>query len=260
MAAVFQYRTRNLRDIGGHAGTRGIVRTGMLFRSAQLDKLTPKERDMILRLGVRRAIDLRDDDEKAAEGLRLSVLVPEVETLEFPLMGNRPHEQYEALFQSLGRVQSTKELRGWMCGQYSHIINRSRLLIIRALSCVMACEEPQLFFCFSGKDRSGIMAMLLEMVLGVDRSEIMRDYLRTNNYVLGLPFWRIPSQAARQQYAYTGMPVRVIDILSEAHPAFLATALCAVADAGGIDAWLTSGVDGLDAELLESFRARMLAE
>jgi len=260
MSAVFQYRKRNLRDIGGMPGTRGTVRTGMLYRSAQLDKLTPKERDLILRLGVKRATDLRDDDEKAPEGLRLSVLVPEVETLEFPLMGNRPHEQYEALFQSLSRVQSTKELRGWMCGQYSHIINRSRLLIIRALSCIMAFEEPQLFFCFSGKDRSGIIAMLIEMALGVDRAAIMSDYLRTNKYVLGMPFWRIPSQAARQQYAYTGMPIRVIDTLSEAHPAFLATALCAVADAGGIDPWLTQGVDGLDPELLESFRARMLTD
>lgn len=44
-------------------------------------------------------------------------------------------------------------------------------------------EKAVLWHCTAGKDRTGFATVILLELLGVDREEILKDYLRTNEYL-----------------------------------------------------------------------------
>ena len=44
---------------------------------------------------------------------------------------------------------------------------------------------PQLFHCTAGKDRTGFAAALVLLSLGVDREQVMVDFLLSNYYLAG---------------------------------------------------------------------------
>ena len=46
-----------------------------------------------------------------------------------------------------------------------------------------------LWHCTQGKDRTGVAAAAILLALGVDRDEIMRDYMRTNRTCFFKNFW-----------------------------------------------------------------------
>lgn len=255
--AAFQYRTRNFRDIGGVRGSRGLVRTGMLFRSAKLDDMNATEVDMLRPLGLTQALDLRDDGEKAEPDRLVDAYFPGLSLRAVPLMDNMPPEAIAALREKVKHIHSRGALRKLMAMQYYGIMTKGRPRVMEALKFVLSHEGPQVFFCVAGKDRTGIMGMVLGLILGLPPRAVLRDYLLTNDYYFGLPFWRKPTARARAQYAGSPMPLWMIDTLSEAHRVFLGAAFKPVQDAGGIDAWLC-GEGGLDPALLKDFRTRML--
>lgn len=49
---------------------------------------------------------------------------------------------------------------------------------LRRISDAVARERPTLFFCKAGKDRTGLLAVLLLSVCGASREQILRDYSR----------------------------------------------------------------------------------
>ena len=57
----------NLRDIGGYSVPGGSVRTGVLYRSVALDRLTPADAGVLEGFGIRTVFDLRTEPERSAE-------------------------------------------------------------------------------------------------------------------------------------------------------------------------------------------------
>ena len=57
--------------------------------------------------------------------------------------------------------------------------NKAFKELFRALE---AGETPILFHCTSGKDRTGVAAMLILLALGVSRADALADYMLTNVY------------------------------------------------------------------------------
>lgn len=255
--AAFQYRTRNFRDIGGVRGTYGTIRPGLLYRSAKLDDLTAEEVAMLRPFGLTLALDLRDAGEKAPPEQQIGAFLPGMRVEAVPLMDNLPQEVYAEIMERVKHIHTRPALRLLMAEQYSWIMTRSRSRVMQALTHVMSHEGPLVFFCVAGKDRTGILAMLLGRILGLDARARLRDYHRTNDYYFGQTFWRRPSERARRQYAKSTLPLWMIDTLSEAHRVYLDAAEAQVAEAGGVDAWL-SGPDGPDPVLVADFRTRML--
>ena len=58
-------------------------------------------------------------------------------------------------------------------GQYSRFI---RLLL-------KPREKAAVWHCTAGKDRAGVGAVIIEEILGVERADIINDYLMTNEYL-----------------------------------------------------------------------------
>ena len=78
---------------------------------------------------------------------------------------------------------------------------------------LLASDEPTVFHCTAGKDRTGFAAAMLLHALDVPQAEVMHDYLLTNERLAMPQVWR------------NGLPSDVMNVLWRVQPAFLQAAI-----------------------------------
>ena len=151
------------RDLGGIRTTDGrTVRTGALVRARSLDELGDDEWAAIHALGVRTLIDLRNDDERA------SAPSPDgITAIHLPLDGSDREfwDEWSA---------------DWRFGTpvyYAPHISRFPERSLAVLTTI-AYARPGgvLIHCMGGRDRTGMITMLVLAVLGVAPEDIAADY------------------------------------------------------------------------------------
>ena len=170
----------NLRDIGGYAGLDGRrVRWGRVFRSDALHALTEADQAMVAGLGLRTIYDLRRDAERerapsrpCGEGVRSVVLA----------IGGSESVAKELMDQVLsGEV--TRADDAFMVDEYRRMLDDAAGDFGRLLGGLAEPGAlPALFHCTAGKDRTGVAAALLLLLLGVDRETVLDDYELTTRY------------------------------------------------------------------------------
>jgi protein-tyrosine phosphatase len=107
-------------------------------------------------------------------------------------------------------------------------------------SIAAARGAPVLFHCSAGKDRTGWLSAVLLDVLGVDRTDIMVDYVATTEYA------RAPNANIMNAMRARGMRVEpeVLLPVLEAREEYLSAAYAAVErEYGGLTAYLRDGLD-----------------
>jgi hypothetical protein len=155
----------NFRDVGG----LGMMTRGLVYRCGKTLDVTKKGRQRLQALGVRHAIDFRHKLEIDKYGLAdltdigcVRIHAPTMDLDMIPLLAN-------------GRPWGTLEL-GYVA-LYLHLLDEGtpcfRTVIKRLLQ---SKGEPCLFHCTSGKDRTGVMSMLLQLVAEVPEHLIVEDY------------------------------------------------------------------------------------
>ena len=148
----------NLRDIGGHEAEGGTVRQGLVMRSNALVELGDEGLRELSDLGIATAIDLREPGEREAEPNDLSEL------------GAAVHEL--ALIDGAADVLTLDllSLNIWLLRERSdHLLG-----VIRLLNSPDAL--PGVYFCSSGKDRTGLVSALILSALGVEQEAVVADY------------------------------------------------------------------------------------
>ncbi|KAJ7072922.1 protein-tyrosine phosphatase-like protein [Mycena amicta] len=185
----------NLRSIGGYSCDSGGVHPTLLLRSGELSYITPAGKEQLRALGVRRVFDLRSDFElKNFSGL---TTIDGVEVVRAPMGGKdgvngwdqSNIEQRLRDFQERERetfVKSAQESLEWDAAAIGTVFR----------SFVEHPGEGCLFHCTAGKDRTGIVAALILMLLGVNDDDIAQDYALTT---LGLEPARTILQARLQK-------------------------------------------------------------
>jgi len=112
-----------------------------------------------------------------------------------------------------------------------------------------------LWHCTEGKDRCGLLSMLLLSMLGVDRENIMEDYLLTNEFNVER------AEAIYQKALAQGMDENSADAIKQSFLAkeeYMAAAFKAIDDAyGGTEAYIREGLGITDPEVLD-FREKIL--
>jgi len=254
--SAFCYMSRNLRDLGGYRGRFGTLRTGLLYRAAHLDDLSGKDSRCLRRLGLTLALDFRDDSERQRTVMRADVCLSGLHLRHMPLLDAMTPERMAAIVGELRALRSAKAARGWMQRQYEDTVLRCRPRVVEAVDVLMRHEAPSVFFCAAGKDRTGVVAALLLLALGVPQETVRKDYLKTNRTVLGI--WRRRSRNAREQYDLSGVSNAVVDALADAHPDFLTAVFVAIEKSGGIDAYLCQE-GGVKQSTVAAFRQRLIA-
>ena len=153
----------NFRDLGGYACDGGVTRYGVIFRSTALNKATEEDIAKIEHLGVRTVIDLRFPSETKELPDRLG---QDMDYINCSLMGTTKLEQLDIVNSS---VVETKTLHR----MYRLMLRNGGKEIKKALEVVADSEGAVLFHCAAGKDRTGILAMLILSSVGVEREDIL---------------------------------------------------------------------------------------
>ncbi|QWF78285.1 tyrosine-protein phosphatase [Amycolatopsis sp. CA-230715] len=158
----------NARDLGGLRTTSGgVLRRGAVVRSAAPDSLTAQGWSALRAHGVRTIIDLRNEDEREASaapapaGLtRLSLPLDDLGTTEFRSGWQAP-ELGTPLY-------------------YRPFLDRFPHLIGRVLGAIAtAAPGGVLVHCAVGRDRTGLVMLVLQTFLGVTPADIAADYTRS---------------------------------------------------------------------------------
>lgn len=174
--------TNNMRDLGGTPVDGGRrVRPGLLYRGGALHALTPADvHELFETRGVRCIVDLRCGWERAEKP---DVVVPGVVNLHIPfydaeIVGIEYTEPGTGA-KVVGRDVACNPLRFYRSLANELTVGQMRLAVGQVLDHA-ANGEPVLVHCNGGKDRAGILSLLVLTVLGASRQAVLEDYLFTN--------------------------------------------------------------------------------
>lgn len=169
----------NFRELGGYITRDGrVIRKGQFYRSGPLGMLNEEELEYVKSLNIRHVFDFRSDTEISelpdpqlptaeyhpvnaltdAEGNPVNFSPKVIEQTDF---ARQPASNFlEIMYENLPFTKAYKEL----------------------FEAVRKKETPILFHCTAGKDRTGIAAVLIMILLGVDEKTALDDYELTNEY------------------------------------------------------------------------------
>ena len=170
----------NFRDIGGYKSSDGrVVKEGLFFRSANLVNLSKNDLQMLKDLNIKTIFDFRDESEILSSP---SDIVENINYIRIPAMPQLKSniaqlgsikEMMENMFDKNNAFELLKE------AYYNLPVNNPAY---KELVKLMQNDSnlPILMHCTAGKDRTGVGSAIILMILGVNRSSIVEDYLKSN--------------------------------------------------------------------------------
>lgn len=159
----------NARDLGGLPRRQGgTTPTGVFCRSESIDRVDTDGWEALWRLGIRSVVDLREDDERDGDrGRRPDWLT----TIPVAVDGNENTEFWTDYIDS-GRA-------GTAMYYLPHLAAMPERTGAALAAIVDAPAGGVLFHCAAGRDRTGLIAMLLLSAVDVEPESIVTDYLET---------------------------------------------------------------------------------
>jgi protein-tyrosine phosphatase len=170
----------NVRDLGGcRTADGGLVRWGLVFRSAALHRLTALDVATLERLGLRVVYDLRSDEERDRAP---SILPDGVRCDHLPIGGTAAKTKDLTDLILAGKLGDIPP--DFLLQIYDAMAEAAAPTFGRLLTRLAERDgTPALVHCTAGKDRTGMSAAFLLSVLGVDDAAILDDYeLSTVHY------------------------------------------------------------------------------
>ena len=167
----------NARDLGGLPTTDGRATSWRaVIRSDSLDHLSPKGWSSLRAYGVRTILDLRNDDERESEG---EARPTDLTTVHVALDDVDDAEFWEYVW--------SEELDGTPL-YYRPFLDRKPERCAAAVAAIARAEPGGVVFhCGGGRDRTGLVSLLLLALVGVPPDEIASDYELSNARLP--PFW-----------------------------------------------------------------------
>ncbi len=169
----------NFRDLGGYTTEDGRqVRAERLFRSDNLAQLTRNDIQALKELNLRTVVDLRTNQELQLRGSYQMIDGALGTYLHVPLMD----------------VSSDPELakndKSFLEYRYKQILKEAAPHIASVVETISDLENlPLVFHCAVGKDRTGVVAMVVLGALGVAKETIVTDYALTAIAVERMLLW-----------------------------------------------------------------------
>jgi protein-tyrosine phosphatase len=235
-------RLHNFRDLGGHPTAGGAeTRRGVLFRSDSLGKLrTAGDLRRFAELGIQTVIDLRYpwEIEKAGRA-------PDLEGLRYVNLSIE-HQPYD---QSI--LGSDFDPWRFLADRYLEIAKDGVEEIREVLEVIAVPESgPIVFHCASGKDRTGLIAMLVLTLVGVSEEDVIEDFTQTELATDRLiADWKAFYPGRELAWpAYARAPREPMDL-------FLADF---VAEYGSVQNYASAEL-GIDADLVRALRDKLVA-
>jgi len=159
----------NCRDLGGYQTPYGVTKFGRFLRAGVVEVTDENEVQELHDYGVTTVIDLRGNFE-------VNDMQTQLDRIEGCTQLNI--SLYEA------NVANANGEMGNLGDIYSMIVDENRDKIRAVLEAIADAPDGCIFYhCFFGKDRTGILTMLLLTIAGVDEDDIIADYEVTYSYI-----------------------------------------------------------------------------
>jgi protein-tyrosine phosphatase len=178
----------NVRDLGGLATSDGHrIRWGALARSDGINRLTADGWAALYGHGVRTVVDLRNDEEIEPD---TAARPPGLVTVRVPLDDSADTAFWEYCW--------ANELDGSPL-YYGPFLDQKPERCAAAVAAVAdAGPGGVLVHCVGGRDRTGLVTMLLLALVGVSAEEIAADYVLSTERLRGLyAAWGVEDQGVR---------------------------------------------------------------
>lgn len=169
----------NFRDLGNiHTKTGRKIKKGFFYRSSGLNQFSSQDLEKIRKIGLKKIIDLRSKEEREKHpdpDLGVPIICFDayrakyMDDIDFSFNG----------MLSLGeKGLQQKALRV----KYYENMPFGNPYLKKVMELIQEDELPLLFHCASGKDRTGLMAMVILGLFEVEPEKMLEDYLQTNDY------------------------------------------------------------------------------
>ena len=248
----------NFRDVAQTAG----VFPGLLFRSSELSKLDESGRAALTEIGVTDVADLRSPAELQRRGVGA---VPDdvvIHHLPFPEVSHThadsegaeaPHESaWQKMLTEYSDEEPAEAGQRWMTGEYERFPTLGGAQrAVKKIITLLADGRPTLVHCFAGKDRTGFAVAIALEAAGIDRDEILTDYLHSNSATAQLRNQILQTTRSREgvtDEVVSFMESRLTDEVLGVREQYLSTARRVVEEKyGGLAAYLrAAGVTEAD--------------
>lgn len=214
----------NFRDMGGQVTNDGRrVKKGLLFRCGELGHATNADLARLKDMDIQVIFDYRDDHEAS------KVVTPTIEgvtNIRVPANTNLAHSS-TSLEDMLKNPMWTRE--NTLGHFYADMLfeNESYKAL---LACIRDQQVPIVHHCTAGKDRTGVGAALIYLLLGVSEEAIIEEYLLTNESTAKKPpiwFTKMKEQMAEYKDVLGNMAgveavyiQTVFDRIKEVYPTY----------------------------------------
>ncbi|MBS7548617.1 tyrosine-protein phosphatase [Dietzia sp. Marseille-Q0999] len=239
----------NFRDVAGPGYAlrpSGSMTRGVVFRSTALS-VGEEDLGVLERLGVTAVVDLRT----GAEIERQPDVVPAgAEYVPIDVLGGHTSA---ATLTTTGLV-GVEEARREMAETYERFVlgDHERGAFGRAVHALAVSPGPAIVHCTAGKDRTGWVSALLQLLVGVREEDVVGDYLLTREMSADFV-------AAIRAHVQSEMPeqLEAVEVLIGVEEANLRRSLDALArEFGDARRYLVEGA-GVDAEVVDELTARL---
>ncbi|WP_344260720.1 tyrosine-protein phosphatase [Actinomadura napierensis] len=242
----------NVRDIGGYTARDGRhVRYGAVYRSASLSKVTATGVAQLQRLGLSASVDFRSQLEVGMSGADklpagVTPVAANINAFSPTLLTMVPELLKAILAQDKPGEFMALSYRGFVHDP------DSRKQFSAALKRIASAKGPVLYHCTEGKDRTGVMTAVLLTALGVDKTQVYGDYLRSNQELAD------QNAAELAQLEKLGIDPALVEPFLTVRASYLDSAFDQIKkDFGTFDAFLTKGL-GIDAATRAALRKQLL--
>lgn len=242
----------NFRAVAGWPARCGRrLGRGRLFRSDGLNLLSDKDQDLLRKLGIAQAFDLRASAEIERAPSRWPAAIN-------PIIWAGAESAAEA---DIGALMQREKLdaaafREAMCSVYSRFPD-DLAEAVRALSAGLLAESggASLVHCTAGKDRTGFAIAMILHAVGVARDDVMAEYLLSNaRFDAACVRFNTDGRLDRVEALAPGAITALVGV----HPEYLYAAEQRIeADFTSIETWLEMRA-GLNAERRARLADRLL--
>ena len=239
----------NFRDVAGPGYAvlpSGSMARGLVYRSTVLS-VGPEDLGILERIGVSTVVDLRTGVEIAKQP---DVVPAGAEYLAIDVLSGHTSA---ATFTGAGTF-SVEDARREMATTYERFVlgDDERVAFGRAVRALALSTGPAIVHCTAGKDRTGWVSALLQLLAGVREEDVVADYLLTREKSADFV-------AAVREYLRTEMPeqLEAIEVLMGVEESNLRRSLDAMdREFGDARRYLVEGA-GLEDDLVDELETRL---
>lgn len=166
----------NVRDLGGYSTTDGgVTKWRQFVRAGDMHQLTPQDQQALIDYGISNVIDLR----MVGEVTQMPNVFSNSDIVNF-----RVHDFWGDRFDSYRSGMPKASHDEKLAALYCSGLEKSGFIMADIMRTIAdSTEQGFIFHCRSGKDRTGLVSMMLLAIAGVSAETICADYALSSAYL-----------------------------------------------------------------------------